>query len=141
MTATLSELLEQQLQCLQELSTLQDDERAALEQRDAPALEQLTVRKTELLRQLELNDKAVAEHPQRGVVATHPDLQKKRAEIQQALEHVQQQNEVNGQLVRLTLGRIQNLRQTLQAMHSDGNVTYNEKGRTRAGGSGKGIKA
>lgn len=140
MTETLSQLLNQQLERLQALYDLQTLEFDALEQRNAPALEELTERKGLLLSGIEETDLLLAEHPQANEL-TQPDLEQQRQAIQALLEQVQEQNSVNGQVVRLTLGRIQTLKQNLRSMHGDSSMTYNEKGHTRSGLSGKGIKA
>ncbi|RTE86170.1 MULTISPECIES: flagella synthesis protein FlgN [Gammaproteobacteria] len=140
MTA-LIDLLQSQLERLQAIHQLQESEVKALEQRDAPALERITTEKTELLSALETTDKTLAEHPERAHLEESPDLITLREKIAELLTQVQAQNEANGQLVRLTLGRIQNLKQQLQTVHGDNATTYDQKGNTRSGLSGKGIKA
>lgn len=140
MPAGLTQLLTQQLQQLQSLYDTQALELKALEQRDAPALEELTERKGQLLSAVEATDKRLAEHPQAQQL-TQPEFTETRQRIDQLLQQVQEQNQINGQVLRLTLGRIQTLKQNLQSMHGENSTTYNEKGHTRSGLSGKGIKA
>lgn len=140
----LLQLLNDQLERLQALHELQTLELEVLEQRNAPALEELTERKGVLLSNIEHGDKEIAEHPnaeQLKAAKQQPELQEALLAIQTLLELVQEQNSVNGQVVRLTLGRIQTLKQNLQSLHGDTAMTYDEKGHTRSGLSGKGIKA
>lgn len=141
---TLLQLLDQQLERLQGLYDLQTLELEVLEQRNAPALEELTERKVLLLSGLEQTDQQIAKHPEAAQLRSPKppaELQEKYLAIQNILQLVQEQNSVNGQVVRLTLGRIQTLKQNLQSMHGDSAMTYNEKGHTRSGLSSKGIKA
>lgn len=141
---TLLQLLDQQLERLQGLYDLQTLELEVLEQRNAPALEELTERKGLLLSGLEQTDQQIAKHPEAAQLRSPKppaELQEKYLAIQNILQLVQEQNSVNGQVVRLTLGRIQTLKQNLQSMHGDSAMTYNEKGHTRSGLSSKGIKA
>lgn len=140
MAATLNQLLEQQRTHLQSLYDTQALELEALEQRDAPALEELTERKGELLSVIEEMDSVLAQHEQAHQL-TQPEFTEQRERIEHLLHQVHEQNQVNGQVLRLTLGRIQTLKQNLQSMHGENSMTYNEKGHTRSGLSGKGIKA
>ena len=141
MSESLASLLNEQLLRLQEIYELQQSEVALLEQRDAPALEQLTEDKVKLLSALEKADLEISKHPDRNNILNAPEYDALRVEIERWLAKVQAQNEINGQLVRLTLGRIQSMKQTLQSMHGENATTYDEKGNTRGGLSGKGIKA
>ncbi len=141
---TLLQLLDEQLERLKALHDVQTLELEVLEQRNAPALEELTERKGFLLSGLEHTDQQLAQHPEAAQLRSPelpPALQEKYLAIENLLQLVQEQNAVNGQVVRLTLGRIQTLKQNLQTMHGDSAMTYNEKGHTRSGLSGKGIKA
>ncbi|RUO43007.1 flagellar protein FlgN [Aliidiomarina taiwanensis] len=137
---SLNQLLDQQLAQLQSLYDTQALELQALEQRNAPTLEELTERKGSLLSAIEQTDNSLAQHPQAQQLS-QPEFLEKRERIEQLLQQVHEQNQVNGQVLRLTLGRIQTLKQSLQNMHGENSMTYNEKGHTRSGLSGKGIKA
>lgn len=141
MTQSLTALLAEQLERLQALHELQNSETKILEQRDAPALEEITAEKAKLLSALESADHNIAQHPERNALLDAPECVALRDQIQHWLGKVQQQNDVNGQLVRLTLGRVQSLKQSLQSLHGENATTYDDKGQTRGGLSGKGIKA
>lgn len=141
MAALLAELLEQQIAQLTQLMELQASEKKLLVQRAAPALETLTDQKEVLLDQIQTLDEQIAEHPQKEIISTHPQLRDKRKQIIQLMESCQTNNEVNGQIVRMTLGRIQNLKQSIQAAYTGTTVTYTNKGKTSTGPSGSSIKA
>ncbi|RUO29876.1 hypothetical protein CWE12_07850 [Aliidiomarina sedimenti] len=141
MAALLADLLEQQIAQLTQLVELQASEKQLLVQRAAPALETLTDQKEALLDQIQTLDEQIAEHPQKEIISTHPQLRDKRKQIIQLMESCQTNNEVNGQIVRMTLGRIQNLKQSIQAAYTGTTVTYTNKGKTSTGPSGSSIKA
>ncbi|RUO26405.1 hypothetical protein CWE09_06775 [Aliidiomarina minuta] len=141
MVAMLGELLDQQADQLQQLIDLQAAEKEALIKRDAPVLDQITEDKEKILNTIQQVDKSIAEHPQHDAINHQPELLEKRTAIQQLMDKCQLNNEVNGQVVRMTLGRIQDLKQTLQATQSGTTITYTDKGKTYSGPSGKSIKA
>lgn len=141
MAELLATLLDQQIARLTQLVELQASEKQLLIQRDAPALESLTSEKEQLLDQIQTKDEEIAEHPQREIISTHPQLRDKRKQVIQLMETCQTNNDVNGQIVRLTLGRIQNLKQSIQAAYTGTTVTYTNKGKTSTGPSGSSIKA
>lgn len=141
MAELLATLLDQQIARLTQLVELQASEKQLLIQRDAPALESLTSEKEQLLDQIQTKDEEIAEHPQREIISTHPQLRDKRKKIIELMETCQTNNDVNGQIVRLTLGRIQNLKQSIQAAYTGTTVTYTNKGKTSTGPSGSSIKA
>lgn len=141
MAELLATLLDQQIARLTQLVELQASEKKLLIQRDAPALESLTSEKEQLLDQIQTKDEEIAEHPQREIISTHPQLRDKRKQIIKLMETCQTNNDVNGQIVRLTLGRIQNLKQSIQASYTGTTVTYTNKGKTSTGPSGSSIKA
>lgn len=136
---SLEQLLAQQITVLTQLIDLQDQEKTILEKRDAPQLEELTHQKTQYLNQLEKTDQTLARHA--DVASVSKQYPEQLHTIQTLLARVQQQNEVNGQIVRLTLGRVQTLKHQLQSMKGESALTYNEKGKTQGGLSSRGIKA
>lgn len=141
MTESLVSLLTHQHEQLTALQEIQALELQALEQRDAPALEQHSQRKGVLLSAIEATDKTIAQHPDREQLNANPEIAELRSAIESLLAVVRQQNEVNGQVIRLTLGRIHTLRSELQTLHGTAAGTYNEKGRTSSGLGEKSIKA
>ncbi|MCC5880360.1 MAG: flagellar protein FlgN [Idiomarina sp.] len=141
MPEQLAGLLDQQITQLEALITLQASEKELLIKRDAPALDVLTQDKEKLLDHIQTLDNQVADHPQREIISTHPALRDKRKTIIDLMNRCQSNNDVNGQLVRMTLGRIQQLKQTLQAAQSGTTITYTNKGKTSSGPSGSSIKA
>lgn len=141
MTTPLTDLLDQQAAQLDELLTLQHHEKELLVKRDAPALDTLTQQKEQLLDAIQATDTAIASHPQHGTLSSEPKLQAKRQAIVKQVESCQAKNDVNGQLVRTTLGRVQQLKQTLQANQTGTTITYTSKGKTSSGPSGSSIKA
>ncbi|MGX5913365.1 flagella synthesis protein FlgN [Aliidiomarina sp. Khilg15.8] len=141
MAPQLSELMDQQAAQLQQLIAVQAEEKELLIKRDAPALDDLTQRKEKLLDQIQSTDRALAEHPEKDSIETIPPLRQKRVDIQALMQTCQANNDVNGQLVRQTLGRIHHMKQTMQAAKSGTAITYTSKGKTSTGASGNSIKA
>lgn len=141
MPELLAGLLDQQIAALEALIKLQQSEKELLVKRNAPALDELTREKEQTLDQIQQLDDTLAAHPQHHLVSVHPELREKRKQIIQLLEQCQSNNDVNGQLVRVTLGRIQQLKQTLQAAQTGTTLTYTNKGKTSSGPSGSSIKA
>lgn len=141
MPEQLAGLLDQQITQLEALIKLQANEKEHLIKRDAPALDALTREKETLLEQIQKLDETIAEHPQREIISTHPALREQRKKIIDLMNHCQSNNDMNGQLVRMTLGRIQQLKQTLQAAQTGTTITYTNKGKTSSGPSGSSIKA
>lgn len=141
MATLLSELMDQQADYLQQLIAVQAEEKELLIKRDAPALDALTQRKEALLDQIQNTDRALAEHPEKNSIESFPPLRQKRDAIQALMQTCQSNNDVNGQLVRMTLGRIHHLKQTMQAAKSGTAITYTSKGKTSTGASGNSIKA
>jgi flagella synthesis protein FlgN len=141
MAVLLSELMDQQAAYLQQLIAVQAEEKELLIKRDAPALDELTRRKEALLDHIQSTDRALAEHPEKNTLETSETLRQKRVTIQTLMQTCQSNNDVNGQLVRMTLGRIHHLKQTMQAAKSGTAITYTSKGKTSTGASGNSIKA
>ena len=141
MPELLAGILDQQIAALETLIKLQQSEKDLLVKRDAPALDELTRDKEQILDSIQQLDDTLAAHEQHHLVSSHPELREKRRQIIKLMEKCQSNNEVNGQLVRVTLGRIQQLKQTLQAAHTGNTVTYTSKGKTSSGPSGSSIKA
>ncbi len=141
MSELLADLLSQQITQLEQLIELQQREKELLVKRDAPALDVVTQQKEQVLDTIQRLDDALANHPQQHLVSSHPELREQRKSILALMQTCQDNNEVNGQLVRVTLGRIQQLKQTLQAAHSGTTITYTSKGKTSSGPSGSSIKA
>lgn len=141
MAARLAAILADQVAQLQQLLELQAREKDFLIKRDAPALDALTQRKEHLLDTIQNLDQQLTEHPQRENISTDSELHQQQGIILDLLEKCQANNEVNGQLVRTTLGRIHHLKQTIQAAYSGTAVTYTNKGKTSSGPSGSSIKA
>ena len=141
MPELLAGLLDQQTAALEALIKLQQSEKDLLVKRDAPALDELTRKKEQTLDKIQQLDETLAAHPQHHLVSAHPELREKRKHIIELLEQCQSNNDVNGQMVRVTLGRIQQLKQTLQAAQTGTTLTYTSKGKTSSGPSGSSIKA
>ncbi len=141
MSVRLAAILADQVAQLRLLLELQAQEKDLLIKRDAPALDVLTQRKEHLLDSIQNLDQQLTEHSLRQNISTDPELRQQQQVILDLLQQCQDNNEVNGQLVRTTLGRIHHLKQTIQAAHSGTAVTYTSKGKTSSGPSGSSIKA
>lgn len=132
-------LLEQQLDYLQQLFELQEQELQHIQENNAPVLLELNEKKSSLLAQLEQQHTILQSEPYMALFQSKPFAQK-RHHIEHLLVQVQEQNELNGQVIRRSLGRIQTLKQELHRQKGEHTTTYTAKGYTASSSSSKGIK-
>ncbi|MEX1221151.1 MAG: flagellar export chaperone FlgN [Idiomarina sp.] len=130
-TETLEQLLDKLRQNLQELARLQQQELAAVVEHQHDVVAQSTAAKQQLLHAIEQLDARLAKHPDVERLKNEPELTEQMAGLKQQLADCQQQNQVNDQVVKVTLSRIEQLRDTLIRAHNRDSVTYDDKGRIR----------
>ena len=130
------ELLTHQQQQLEHLLAVLDHEHQALINRDPTLLQQTAQQKIQLLQQVSQNDQQLAQLA--PTLRDDPRI----AAINELIAALQQKNQINGQLLELSLNSVRQLTQALLAARSADTMTYNSHGRTQGGGIlGKGIKA
>lgn len=124
----LEQLEEQQDLSLTELLSTLQDEFSALKQRRMQDLTEITQRKQELLKVIQNIDNDIAQqleqHPQQAV---KPD---KKQMLKEKLQHCQNQNEINGHLLELSLMTNRRFAHFFTCMRDEGSLTYDAKGNT-----------
>lgn len=119
---------------LSELEELLQNERVALRHRDLDTLNAISARKSSLMLTLQGNDQRIRLNPQAGLLKT---IYKGRVDaMKSALLRCKKLNAINGRLINLNLHATMRLSSVLMSARdrSTMNLTYTDKGRTRASG-------
>ncbi len=133
MSQTLLALLERQKLILTKLDKLLKDEFAALKNRQAFSLPQISQQKQKLLNELNANDAAIGKLPESGELKT--TFRSHMEEIQKQLQNCQRQNSVNGRLIQLSIASNRRLGMTLSKLKDRNSLTYDDKGSTHSSSS------
>ena len=135
----LPSLLRAQDDNLSQMQGLLAEEFDLLKAHRALALPALADRKQQLLVAIEMLDKTLAELPdlQQQLGACPPQLQA----LQAKLEACQEQNNLNGRLLELSIVSNRRLASFLSKLRDSSSLTYDAKGNTRSGTRSFGIKA
>jgi len=140
--ATLTSLLEYQVQNAQSLSDLLEQEKIAIAKRIATDIEALAKQKLALINQLQQTDQRLAEHQDVEQLSSNPQYQEKVSHIQSIVHDCQQMNEINGealQRAQLSFNKLHNL---MQQSRGKIGMTYNAEGQTHTTSTlGTNIKA
>ncbi len=119
---------------LTELEELLQNEHVALRHRDLDTLNAISARKSSLMITLQGNDQRIRLNPQAAMLKT---IYKGRVDaIKAALLRCKRLNAINGRLINLNLNATMRLSSVLMSTRdkSTMNLTYTDKGRTRASG-------
>ncbi|MGN0908165.1 MAG: flagella synthesis protein FlgN [Succinivibrio sp.] len=133
-TRPVASCLQDQENLLKELEDLLNQEHQALRHRDIDALNSISARKSSLMVTLQGNDQRIRLNPQAQLLKT---VLKGRVDaIREALSRCKRLNAVNGRLINLNLNSTMRLSAVLMSTRdrSTMNMTYTDKGRTRASG-------
>jgi flagella synthesis protein FlgN len=133
LSQTLLALLERQKLILTKLDKLLKDEFAALKNRQAFSLPQISQQKQKLLNELNANDAAIGKLPESGELKT--TFRSHMEEIQKQLQNCQRQNSVNGRLIQLSIASNRRLGMTLSKLKDRNSLTYDDKGSTHSSSS------
>ena len=135
----LPSLLRDQDNNLSQMQGLLAEEFDLLKAHRALALPALADRKQQLLVAIEMLDKTLAELPdlQQQLGAFPTQLQA----LQAKLEACQEQNNLNGRLLELSIVSNRRLASFLSKLRDSSSLTYDAKGNTRSGTRSFGIKA
>jgi len=135
----LPSLLRAQDDNLSQMQGLLAEEFDLLKAHRALALPALADRKQQLLVAIEMLDKTLAELPdlKQQLSAFPPQLQV----LQAKLEACQEQNNLNGRLLELSIVSNRRLASFLSKLRDSSSLTYDAKGNTRSGTRSFGIKA
>lgn len=135
----LAELLQRQHDQLAQMQALLTEEFALLTQRRALELPPLAQRKQQLLGAIEALDETLIQQPDLPAqLASQPDLM---ARITDSLAACQQQNDINGRLLELSMVANRRLAGFLSQLRDRNSLTYDAKGNTRSGTRSPAIKA
>ncbi|MFG0834974.1 flagella synthesis protein FlgN [Aeromonas bivalvium] len=135
----LAELLQRQHDQLAQMQALLTEEFALLTQRRALELPPLAQRKQQLLGAIEALDDTLTQQPDLPAqLASQPDLM---ARITDSLAACQQQNDINGRLLELSMVANRRLAGFLSQLRDRNSLTYDAKGNTRSGTRSPAIKA
>lgn len=135
----LPSLLRAQDNNLSQMQGVLAEEFDLLKQHRALALPALAERKQQLLTAIEALDKTLAEQPDlRQQLSAFPaQLQA----LQSKLDACQEQNDLNGRLLELSIISNRRLASFLSKLRDSSSLTYDAKGNTRSGTRSLGIKA
>jgi len=127
----ISEILADLRDHMQTLASLQQQEVAAVTEHQHETLAKIISEKQTQLAAIQACDQKLAQHPDAALLADDPSYAEQRTQLKQELVEIQAQNQVNEQLVKVTLSRIEQLRDLLIRTHKQDAVTYDGKGRIR----------
>ena len=135
----LPSLLHTQDEHLSQMQSILEEEFSLLEKHQALALPELTERKQLLLAEIENLDKQLAQLPELAQkLAAYPD---EMTRIREKLDACQEQNDLNGRLLELSIVSNRRLASFLSQLRDRNSLTYDAKGNTRSGTRSFGIKA
>ncbi|MBV7438447.1 flagellar protein FlgN [Aeromonas encheleia] len=135
----LPSLLHAQDEYLSQMQALLAEEFDLLKQHQALALPALAERKQQLLATIEALDKSLAELPDlRQQLSAFPA---QLHSLQTKLDACQEQNDLNGRLLELSIVSNRRLASFLSKLRDRNSLTYDAKGNTRSGTRSQGIKA
>lgn len=138
---TITLLLDQQQQHLDELLSLLRQELAALAQRNITTLEHITAQKAPLLEQLQLTDQQLAQQPDLANLKQQEWFIQRVQQLDAQLDECKRQNDINQQTLEQSQLTVARLKTELLASRGKSGLTYTSKGKPTVDNIGKGIKA
>ncbi|WCH28685.1 flagella synthesis protein FlgN [Aeromonas salmonicida] len=135
----LPSLLHTQDEYLSRMQGLLEEEFNLLKQHQALALPELAERKQKLLADIEVLDQILARLPElQQQLSAFPEQMNA---LREKLDACQEQNDVNGRLLELSIVSNRRLASFLSQLRDRNSLTYDAKGNTRSGTRSFGIKA
>lgn len=135
----LPSLLHTQDEYLSRMQGLLEEEFNLLKQHQALALPELAERKQKLLADIEVLDQTLARQPKlQQQLSAFPEQMNA---LREKLDACQEQNDVNGRLLELSIVSNRRLASFLSQLRDRNSLTYDAKGNTRSGTRSFGIKA
>ncbi|WP_426008362.1 flagella synthesis protein FlgN [Aeromonas salmonicida] len=135
----LPSLLHTQDEYLSRMQGLLEEEFNLLKQHQALALPELAERKQKLLADIEVLDQTLARQPElQQQLSAFPEQMNA---LREKLDACQEQNDVNGRLLELSIVSNRRLASFLSQLRDRNSLTYDAKGNTRSGTRSFGIKA
>lgn len=134
--------LEKQLESIHALHLTLEAERDCLKEKDFSQLNSILFKKQELLKEIEQLDKILSTDSSQNEINKNSNLQELKSEIENLLAACQKINNVNGQLVELSMKSNKHLMQLIKQETGKNSVTYDQKGLLNTASLlGKNIKA
>lgn len=138
----LLEQLQQQLTLIQTLQLILEAETDCLKEKKFSSLKDILSNKQDTLQAIDTLDKNLSKNDLQSALQENKDLQSLKEEIDTQLRACKKSNDINGQLVALSMKSNKHLMQILKQETGKNSVTYNNKGSlTSASLLGKDIKA
>ncbi len=138
---TSTELLAKQHQQLILLTQIIANEKQILQQHDPQALLSVSQEKNTLLLAIQQLDKEIGQNQAFAQDKAAGKLTHQLSEITELLNHCQQQNLVNGQIIQQSQLAVERMKTSLLESHNKNAITYDNKGKKSAGLSSIGLKA
>jgi flagella synthesis protein FlgN len=135
------QLLAQQHQQLTSLASVIAQEKEILQQHDPEALLTVSQEKNQLLIAIQTLDQQISLNQEFAQDKAAGKLTAQIAEITQLLEHCQQQNLVNGNIIQQSQLAVERMKTSLLENHNKSAITYDSHGKKSAGLSSLKIKA
>lgn len=134
--------LTQQLKSIQALQLILEAETTCLKEKDFSQLNQLLFKKQKSLQAIAELDKILSAASSIDAIQQDTKLRALKGEIESELSVCKKVNEINGQLVELSMKSNKHLMQLMKQATGKNSVTYDQKGMLNSGSLlGKNIKA
>ena len=138
---TPTELVAKQHQQLTLLVQIIANEKQILQQHDPQELLNISQEKNTLLVEIQQLDQEIGQNQAFAQDKAAGKLTQELVEITELLNHCQQQNRVNGQIIQQSQLAVERMKTSLLENHNKNAITYDKKGKKRAGLSSLGLKA
>ncbi len=135
------QLVNQQLAQLQALKTVLDTEKEILQQHNPDKLTEITQQKNTLLLEIKSLDSIIGRNTEFAQGKAAGKYQSELTEIKELLNHCQERNAVNGQIIQQSQLAVERMKTSLLESHNKSAITYDEKGKKSAGLSSLNLKA
>ncbi|MFY2509374.1 flagellar protein FlgN [Vibrio pectenicida] len=130
--ATLSSLIDFQLQTAQDLSDILEREKLAITTRVAKDIEQLANDKLSLINKLQQTDQRIGQHPEAVSLTTDPELSPLVDKIRAIISDCQQANIINGEALQRAQMSFNKLNNLMQQSQGKLGMTYSADGQTKS---------
>ncbi len=138
---TSTELVAKQHQQLTLLAQIIANEKQILQQHDPQKLLTISQEKNTLLLDIQQLDQEIGQNQGFAQDKAAGKLTQELGGITELLNHCQQQNRVNGQIIQQSQLAVERMKTSLLESHNKNAITYDKKGKKSAGLSSLGLKA
>lgn len=141
---SLQQLLSQQLETVKQFYQLLEQEHEALIGRQPELLNQVLAEKQAILEKIAETDSKMQTHPEVASLKApqDPAMAENMAEIKQLFAQCQEKNDINGEIIEMSLRTTRHLTAVLNQAKAANSLTYDAKGKAKGASiMGSGIKA